>query len=351
MSSGLPTIGEVARQAGVSPQTVSNVLNNPQLVSPQTREKVQKVIDALGYRPNSAARQLRTHASSTIGVRIDPASTDGVSGVALDRFLHELTQRAEERGLRVLLFTAQSPEDEITQYTKLRDTADVDAIVVTSTFFGDPRPAWLAAKGMPFVAFGRPWGNDPDDPLVRWVDVDGRAGVRSATQHLYGRGLRRIGYLGWPHGSGTGDDRRRGWLEACDELGLDPSIELIAEERVPEARAKVQHLLADGSDVEAIVCVSDTLALGAMMAVREAGVPHFPVIGFDNTPVARAVGLSSVDQSLDAVAQGVLDLLLGGGARIQPTPPNAGPTHRLVAPRLVVRRSSHLTVVDNTQNG
>lgn len=351
MGSGLPTIGDVARQAGVSPQTVSNVLNNPHRVSPATRDRVQAVVDELNYRPNSAARQLRTRASSTIGVRIDPASTDGVSGAALDRFLHELTQRAEDRGLRVLLFTAVSPEDEIAQYTKLRDTADVDAIVVTGTFFGDPRPGWLRAQGLPFVAFGRPWGADPEDPLMRWVDVDGREGVRQATTHLYGRGLRAIGFLGWPRGSGTGDDRRLGWLDACADLGIEPSIELAAEERVPDARAAVQQLLSGGSPVEAIVCVSDTLALGALMAVREAGLPHFPVIGFDNTPVARAVGLSSVDQSLDAVAQGVLDLLLGDGSRIRPASAETEPHHRLVAPHLVVRRSSHLAVVDTTKNG
>lgn len=350
MGTGLPTIGEVAREAGVSPQTVSNVLNNPHRVSPSTRERVQAVVDALNYRPNSAARQLRTRASSTIGVRIDPASTDGMTGAALDRFLHELTQRAEDRGLRVLLFTAVSPEDEISQYMKLRDAADVDAIVVTSTIFDDPRPLWLRANGVPFVAFGRPWGNDPQDPLLRWVDVDGREGIRQATEHLYGRGLRQIGFLGWPSGSGTGDDRRRGWTEACAGLGIDPSIELVAEDRVPQARLAVQQLLAGGSPVEAIVCVSDTLALGAMMAVLEAGRPHFPVIGFDNTPVARAVGLSSVDQSLDAVAQAVLDLLLGDGSRIRAPSPNTEPHHRLVAPRLVVRRPSHLTVADAITN-
>jgi DNA-binding LacI/PurR family transcriptional regulator len=169
MGDGLPTIGDVARLSGVSPQTVSNVLNSPHIVSDSTRDRVQKVIDDLGYRPNSAARRLRTRASSTIGVRIDPTSTDGVSGAALDRFLHLLTQQAEDRGLRVLLFTATSSGDEIAQYVKLRDTADVDAIVVTSTVFADPRLAFLRTERLPFVAFGRPWGSDQDDPLIRWV--------------------------------------------------------------------------------------------------------------------------------------------------------------------------------------
>jgi DNA-binding LacI/PurR family transcriptional regulator len=85
-----------------------------------------------------------------------------------------------------------------------------------------------------------------------------------------------------------------------------------------------------------------------MMAVREAGLPHFPVIGFDNTPVAKAVGLSSVDQRLDEVAAGTLELLMGAtGRRVLPHgSADGGPGHRLITPQLVVRRSSHLAPVE-----
>jgi DNA-binding LacI/PurR family transcriptional regulator len=95
--------------------------------------------------------------------------------------------------------------------------------------------------------------------------------------------------------------------------------------------------------------VSDSLALGAMMAVNEAGQKKFPVIGFDNTPVAQAVGLSSVEQQLDQVAAATLELLMGAtGRRVLPHGEGAVPrlsaaqSHRLIAPKLVVRRSSHL---------
>jgi DNA-binding LacI/PurR family transcriptional regulator len=84
------------------------------------------------------------------------------------------------------------------------------------------------------------------------------------------------------------------------------------------------------------------------MAVREAGFPHFPVIGFDNTPVAKAVGLSSVDQRLDEVAAGTLELLMGAtGRRVLPHGSGGDdPRHRLITPQLVVRRSSHLEPVE-----
>jgi DNA-binding LacI/PurR family transcriptional regulator len=254
--------------------------------------------------------------------------------------------------MRITLFTAADPEDEIRQYRRLRDGADVDAFVLTATQYDDPRIAWLARERIPFVAFGRPWGAEQvDDPERLWVDVDGRAGVRAATEHLLGRGHERIGYLGWPSGSGTGDDRRHGWEDAMyTALGALPGPELLTEteESVPLARIAVEAMLRTDSGIEALVCASDSLALGAMMAVREAGLPHFPVIGFDNTPVARAVGLSSVDQRLDEVAAGTLELLMGAtGRRVLPHGTRGDdPRHRLITPQLVVRRSSHLTPVE-----
>lgn len=354
----LPTVDDVAARAGVSRQTVSNVLNSPGIVKPETQERVRAAIDELGYRPHASARRLRTRQSGTIAFRVDRVAANGVSGSVLDRYLHALVEHADERGLRVTLFSARDADDELAHYARLRDGADIDAVVLTATEYDDPRISWLARERIPFVAFGRPWGAERlDDPQRLWVDVDGRAGLRAATEHLVGRGLRRIGYLGWPEGSGTGDDRRAGWEEAMTAaFGLDApaltELVTVAEEGVPTGRIAVERLLAAGTDLEALVCASDSLGLGAMMAVREAGRPHFPVIGFDNTPVAKAVGLSSVDQRLDDAARATLELLLGPeGSRVLPHGAAAGGLHRLITPQLIVRRSSHLAPVEEEAGG
>ena len=103
-----PTVEDVAVAAGVSRQTVSNVLNTPHIVREETRERVRTAIADLGYRPSAAARHLRTRRSSTIGIHLDPYA-GGISGVVLDRFVHALTERAGDRGMRIQLYAARSP--------------------------------------------------------------------------------------------------------------------------------------------------------------------------------------------------------------------------------------------------
>ena len=340
-----PTVSDVADVAGVSRQTVSNVLNAPELVRPETRERVQAAIHTLGYRPHASARRLRTQKSSTIGIRLDPITQDGISGSILDRFLHALTEQADRQGLRMLLFTASGPDDEIEQFRRLSDAADVDAFVLTSTFHGDPRTEWLIEHGQSFVTFGRPWGiDDMTDPQHLWVDVDGRAGVRDATSYLLSRGLRRIAFVGWPSGSGTGDDRREGWLDAMrDGSGLAEDelrrLDAAVEDVVPFGAEAIRRLEAEAGPIEGVVCASDSLALGVLTATGG----RLPVVGYDDTPVAASLGFSSVGQQLDEVAAGVLELLTGAhGGQVRAGEDVADPRHRLVAPRLVVREGPTL---------
>ncbi|MEV1328986.1 substrate-binding domain-containing protein [Micromonospora costi] len=299
------TIATVARHARVSRQTVSNVLNAPHIVREETRQRVQEAISTLGYRASQAARQMRTGRSRLIAVRIEP-TRDGINGSVLDRFLHGLTETAEAAGYRTMLYTASDTEREITTYDDLLSAYDLDGFVLTGTDHGDPRTAWLADRGVAFVTFGRPW----DDPAAHpWVDVDGAAGTAQATDHLLAHGHRRIGFLGWPAGSGVGDDRRSGWRTALRAAGVDPTgLDRETEDGIAEGERSMRDLLAGAEPPTAVVCASDSLALGALQAVRAAGVAA-AVVGFDDTPVAAAIGLTSVSQPLGEAAARCVDLL------------------------------------------
>lgn len=327
-----PTLETVAERARVSRQTVSNVLNAPERVLPETRERVLEAIRATGYRPHTAARQLRTGRSRVLGLRLRPVP-DGISGMVLDRFLHALTEAAQQHDHQVMLFTARDDEDEIEQYRTLLRTSGPDGFVLSSTHPGDQRPGWLVEHAVPFVTFGRPW--DSRTPAHPWVDVDGRAGTRLAVEHLLALGHERIAFLGWPRGSGVGDDRRAGWLAAMSEarpaLALDPLHREVADD-VRDAVLATRHLLETEAPT-AIVCASDSLALGAAEAVRRSHA-RVAVVGFDDTPVAAATGLTSVAQPLAEAARRAVELVLAQVAGSRESP------EVLLSPELVVRDSS-----------
>ncbi|MEU5939186.1 substrate-binding domain-containing protein [Micromonospora sp. NPDC047548] len=337
------TIATVARHAQVSRQTVSNVLNTPHIVREETRQRVQEAIATLGYRVSQAARQMRTGRSRLIAVRIEP-TRDGINGSVLDRFLHGLTETAEAAGYRALLYTAADAAAEIATYDDLLSAYDLDGFVLTGTDHGDSRTAWLADRGVAFVTFGRPW-DDPD--AHPWVDVDGAAGTAQATRHLLAAGHRRIGFIGWPAGSGVGDDRRAGWRETLRAAGVDPTgLDRETLDGIAEGERLAADLLAAAPPPTALVCASDSLALGALQAARPSapavraapdGRPGagVPVIGFDDTPVAAAVGLTSVSQPLRDAAARCVDLLTA----VLDGPPRT-PAPVLLQPSLVVRHTA-----------
>ncbi len=297
------TLADVAERAGVSRQTVSNAVNNPDLLRPDTLERVRQTIAELGYSPNRAARNLRTRTSSLIGLRFTPTQ-EGTANAAMDRFVHSLVEASEEAGYAVLLFPADD-EDPVGGYDNLLRSTAVDAFVVTDTYLGNPQATWLSQQRAPFVAFGRPW----DDDVARhvWVDVDGAAGTRLATQHLIDRGHTRIAWIGWRKDSPIGEDRRSGWLTTMHDNGLPTTGLASRVEDVVHSGAEAAAVLLDESAPTAFVCASDTLAMGVLhtLWIRQlAPGRDIAVVGFDDSQVAQVypVGLTSVRQPLEDVA-------------------------------------------------
>lgn len=320
-----PTVQSLAAELNVSRQTVSNVLNNPHRVKASTRERVLEAIDRSGYRPSVAARALRKQQSMSLGLRLAPVS-DGINGAVMDGFLHALVERADALGYRITLFTASSLSDELSQLSQLKESNAIDACVLTDTRPGDPRPARLSALGLPFAAFGRPW----DDPSEHaWVDVDGRLGTMAAVRHLHSLGHERIGFIGWPD-AGIGEDRRAGWSEALGLSAREADRISIAVDDTVRNGAAAMRTLADRG-VHAVVCASDSLALGALTEQRTSGQAP-AIVGYDDTPVARAVGLSSVRQPVEDVAATILDLVLRQVNHLPLETP-----HVLLAPTLMPR--------------
>ncbi|MCG6568327.1 LacI family DNA-binding transcriptional regulator [Tessaracoccus sp. Y36] len=325
-----PTLASLAAELNLSRQTVSNVLNFPDRVRPETRARVQEAIERSGYRPSAAARALRNQRAMSLGLRLSNPR-NGISGSIMDAFTHSLVERADQSGYRVVLFPARTNDEEVDKLVELRRTLAIDACILTDTWLDDRRPEQLMEAGVPFAAFGRPWGA-PDHG--RWADVDGRAGAAEAAAHLRSQGHERIGYLGWSDGSPVGKDRRAGWAEA---LGLTPEAEhelaVEVEDTVDDGAAGMKELLARGAT--AVVCASDTLSLGAFTVLRRRGESGRWIIGFDNTPVARELGISSMVQPVEEVAATVLDMVLA-----QIADPGVDLTGVTIPPVLIARDGS-----------
>jgi DNA-binding LacI/PurR family transcriptional regulator len=315
-----PTLATVAEAAGVSRQTVSNALNSPELLRPDTLARVQDAIDRLGYSPNRAARSLRTRSSHLVGLRVDPAVEDSANAL-MDRFVHSLVESTKVAGYHVLLFTADDPDstddpdERVNGYDELLRSAAVDAFVITDTYRGNPHAAWLADQGVPFVAFGRPWGEAAAGHP--WVDVDGRAGVALAVDHLVERGHTRIAWVGWQKGSVIGEDRRCGWVDQMHEHGLSTSRLSARGEDTLEYGVRAAHALLDADADErptAFVCASDTVAMGVLRALHERDLRaggDVAVVGFDDSIAAQVTtpALTSVRQPLEQVAVEVVRFL------------------------------------------
>lgn len=338
---GRVTIVDVAAEAGVSRQTVSNVINYPDRVQAATLTRVAEVIDRLGYQPTSAAQSLRHQRAGAVGVEVNALGGGEPSEIAYP-FLVRLSLAAPAHGCHMVTFGSTEDHVSLEPYRQTAGRRLVDAFVIADTHPADPRPRWLGEQGIPFASFGRVW----DDPtFTGWADVDGHAGCREAVEHLLESGYGAaaapdavIAFLGWPPGSVVGDDRRAGWRAGLSDAGQAAGPDVACEQDLgaaTDAALELLPLLPAGS---AVVCVSDVLAIGVLQAARDLGVRigrDLGVVGFDGSISADRHGLTTLAQPLDAIADhllGVVQHQLATGER-----PDAG---RLFRPTLLGRHST-----------
>lgn len=321
------TVEDVARRAGVSRQTVSNVVNKSRPVREETAQRVYEAIKELDYRPNLGARRLRTSRSQTIGVRLQRYA-GGISGVVLDRFLHGLTSVAAEHGYRIVLYAAESAEEELERISALFSSQEIDSVVLTGTHKDDPRPAQLKKMGVGHVAFGRWWATNSGE--FPWVDVDGAAGIKMATEHIISTTSKQPMFVGWPSDGATGDDRRNGWLTTVQAHRLPvPDLEVAAPDELHAARKALRQAFAGGlpEGVGGVVCASDLLAVATKLELEAHGYRDVLITGFDNTPTTQVLGISSVEQRPERVAEEVFAMIFNPD----------GPRQLLLQPQLIVR--------------
>ncbi len=333
---GRATLKDVAKEAGVSYQTVSKVLNGKAFISAETEARIWHAVKQLDYRPNISARNLRTQSTNLIGFSWTP---DDTLNPIIDRFLYSITHHLRQAGYYVLIF----PEDVSTKESSYRDlyyTGQVSGYVLASTNHNDQRVASLLKHNIPFVSFGR--ANDEWD--FCWVDIDGSYGIRLAMTHLLNQSHTKIALFTWPLGSQAGGDREKGYFEKMEEhaLTVNPMWIQRMENSVESGYQAAQKLLSLDEAIRptAIVCVNDMLAIGAMNRVAASGLKvgeDIVITGFDNIPMTEFLypSLTTVQQPIEQAGQQVTDMLLSQLSKEPITNKSS-----LLRPSLVVRSSA-----------
>ncbi len=328
------TMADVAREAGVSVMTVSNVINDRLPVGEPTRARVLAAIDALGYEVNLTARHLRAGRTETVAFVV-PGFHDYFGEVA-----DQIAPLIEAAGRHLVLERTNAvAEQELAALSVARLRLYDGVIVSVAGLDTESLAAVRTAK--PIVLLGE---RDVPDRFDH-VRLANEEGARLATAHMIARGSRRIIALGATHevGRTMATDRRAGWERAHREAGLDVDqryIVPVTGYATRHAHDAVLDVIASGLPFDGVFAVSDAVAFGAIAALAEAGlrVPDdVQVTGFDNLDLANFVppGLTSIDAGHAEVAATTVDLLhrrMAGWT---------GPAEHVVQPvRLVVRGST-----------
>lgn len=305
----------IARALGISVTTVSRALAGYDDVAPATRAQVIAEADRITYRPNEAARRLRRGRAEAIGVVL-PAGPGQFDDPFFLRMLSAIGPALEAEKLDLLVTTARPGADALRAYRHLVENRKVDGIILARTRQRDERIGYLLDRDFPFVAHGRSLESRP----FAYVDIDGEAACRAATERLLSFGHTNIALINALPLYMFAHHRQAGWLAALGSPGPLREVEPTEE----NGFRAMQDLLAPEHQHErptAVLCATDRIAVGAMHALAHAGLRagrDVALIGYDDLPLATYTDppLTTIAQPIERAARRMVEMLLAriGGA-------------------------------------
>jgi LacI family transcriptional regulator len=278
-SSTAVTIRDVARLAGVSPATVSKVLNNTPYVSDDARRRVEDAAKKLNFRPNSIARSLKMSRTLTMGL-----VTDDIEGVFTVSMMRGVEEAASAEGFSVFLCNSYGDMARERAHLEVLNAKQVDGVILLSGYRVRERSApALDLGGIPIVYLYQ----YTRDIAVPCVLPDDLGGGLLGTRHLLTLGHKRIGLINGPSHYEATHLRLRGYRQALEEAGLsfDPALVRAGKWYESSGYQLAHELMALNQPPDAIFCMSDSLAAGALDALRELGIrvpQDISLVGFDN---------------------------------------------------------------------
>ncbi|MDX3927119.1 MAG: substrate-binding domain-containing protein [Shinella sp.] len=309
---------EFAAHIGLSQTTVSRALSGYPEVRKETRERILKAAEEVGYRPNTSARNLATGRAGAVGLVFRGGANFGPQS---SEFMGGLSSRLQCDGTDILVSTVETLTAEIDVYRRFAASKRVDAVILHTPAVNDPRIALLQDLGLPFVVHGR---SDAEKPFA-FLDIDNYGAIAQAAAHLLDLGHRRIALINGDVRSTYASDRDRGYRDTLRARGLPMDEDLQAHgEFTDETGFRLtQAFLRLDAPPTAIIAGSMMSALGAMRAVRIAGlsigrdislVAHddvFPYLSPDNLVPTVSTTRSPIRDAGWRIGEMVLALLKG----------------------------------------
>ena len=315
------TIEDIAIKAGVSRSTVSRVLNGKSNVRDETRQSILAVIKETGYRPHAAARTLASQRSETIGLVLPLSVSVFFADPYFPNLIKGIAQGCNDHNYTLALFLAGTPEDQTKLFSRVSQKGQVDGVIIQSGHHGDQSIIHeLSQTSIPVMVAGRP--TQPEG--INYIDVDNVAASQMAVEHLIKLGHRRIATITGPLEGTVGSDRLEGYRTALTNVGIEIDPDLIITGDFTEAGGHTAFKKLLPAKPDALFAASDSMAVGAIHAVREAGwlIPEdLAVVGFDDLPIANVfdINLTTVRQPVVdfgvAAVAGLIDMIKHGRKR------------------------------------
>lgn len=331
------TIDQVAKLALVSRSVVSRVLNNRPNVSEESRRRVMEVVEKYNYQPNSVARSLVTQNTYEVGILTTRKGTEELGNGFWTLVQIGIFDECIQQGYFVRVsFISSSVKEELHNF--ILNARKQDGVILLTQESSDIILEALKDSKTAIVTEG----HFPDYPDITSLDVDNFTGGYKATSHLIELGHRRIGALFANMEVQESLDRLNGYKKALREADIefDPSLINIGDYSQKSGYTAIQKWLKMGLNFSALFCASDTLAMGALLALNKAGkiVPdEISVVGFDDLPIAQYTipPLTTIRQPIYGKGKRLAQLLID---RIKN--PDSEVIHENLEPALIIREST-----------
>lgn len=302
------SIRDVAKAAGVSTATVSRIINNSPLISPETRDRTLKVMEELNYVPNSLARALSNQKSFNVTLLIDIADVKSFSNPFFYEVMHGIETVVYKKGLCLTIASTQNTDKKTDILDWLIHGKRMQGLIIPVSLADEKIIEKLEEMSFPFVLVGEPQGAAES---VHWVDIHNRQGGQMAVSHLVEKGYRSIGLIVGNKNEKFNRNRLDGYLDALAQNGMTVREEYIKESNgtKQDAYQKMKELLALDNRPDAVIGGDNILCYGAMKAVKEAGLripDQIGIVSFDDYPLAELLEPSLTSVVIDVFELGVL---------------------------------------------